>query len=171
MAGRASEYRGYCIRNKISRMALNFMRIDGKVSAGMQKSVDSLNDGTDVGFGASTADSRPARFLGQLLGQVNRHHQDWDLREQIRDLLGHVEAIQIGHLEVEQNHVRRILLYPLQGFASGSGLVADMPGGLLLEEIAQIVSNRRIVVNYENANQVPRLPEQMINLAACTTSF
>jgi hypothetical protein len=68
-------------------------------------------------------------------------------------LPGNVEPVQVWHLEIQQNHVRRILLDPLQRFSSGPRLGANLPGGLLLEKSPKIVANRRVVVYYKNSNQ------------------
>jgi hypothetical protein len=42
-------------------------------------------------------------------------------------------------LEIQQNHVRAILLYPLEGFFSGPRLGANLPSASLLEQSPKIV--------------------------------
>ena len=113
----------------------------------MQQGIHCLNDGPDIRFGTSAAYARPARFLGQLFRQMNRDHEDRNLGKKFRDLTGHVKAVEIWHLKVEQNHIGRILFHPLQGFSSRSGLIAHLPGTLLLEESTKIVADRRIVIH------------------------
>jgi hypothetical protein len=61
-------------------------------------------------------------------------------------------------LKIQQNHIRRIFLYPLQGFSSGSSFIADLPGILLLKESTEIIPDRRVIVDYQNANQAGRPP-------------
>ncbi len=119
----------------------------------MQQGVDCLDDGTHIGFRASSADPRLAGLLGQLFGQMNGNHQNRNLRKKSGDLPGDVESVQIGHLKVQQDHVRRILFHPLKRFFSGASFVANLPGALLLEESPQIMPDRRVVVDYKNSNQ------------------
>jgi hypothetical protein len=59
----------------------------------------------------------------------------------------------IWHLEIQQNHVRRILLNPLKSFASGPRLCADLPCASLLEKSPKIVPDCRVVVYNEYSNQ------------------
>jgi hypothetical protein len=122
----------------------------------VQQRVDGLDNGANVGLGAGSPNSDPPRFFGQLPGEMNRDHQDGNLGKKPINLPRDVETIQVWHLEVEQNHVRGILLHPLNCFPSRSSLVANLPSTLLFEESAQVVSDRRIVVYNKNANQSAR---------------
>src|ERR1700693_2861978 len=89
---------------------------------------------------------------------MNGNHQDGNFGEKPGDLPGNLQSVQIGHLEIQQNHVRRITLDPLQCFSSGSSLVAYLPGALLLEKSPKIVPDRRVIVYDKNSNQaVPLL--------------
>ena len=100
----------------------------------VQERVDGLDDGADIGLRAGSADAHPAGLLGQLFGQMNGDHQDGNFRKKLGNLPGNVKSIQIRHLEIQQNHVRRIFLHPLKRFSSGASLVADLPSALLLEQ-------------------------------------
>src|ERR1700752_4925744 len=84
---------------------------------------------------------------------MNRDHEDWDVRKKTRDLPGHIKSVQIRHLKVQQNHVRRILGYSLNSLATSPRFVADLPAALLFQERAQVVAYRRIVVYHKNSNQ------------------
>jgi phosphoribosylformylglycinamidine (FGAM) synthase-like enzyme len=84
---------------------------------------------------------------------MNGNHQDGNFGEKSSDLPGYLESVEIGHLEIQQNHVGRVTLDPLQRLSSGSSLVADLPGALLLEESPKIVPDRRVVVYNKNSNQ------------------
>jgi len=68
-------------------------------------------------------------------------------------------------LEIQQNHVRRILLDPLESFFSAPRLCANLPSALLLEESPQIVPDCRVVVYYENSNQsaLPRATSKRLS--------
>src|ERR1035438_5496685 len=84
---------------------------------------------------------------------MNGNHQDGNFREKSVDPPGDVESVQIRHLEIQQDHVRRIVFHALQRFSSVSSLVANLPGALLLEQSPQVVPNRRVVVYHKNSNQ------------------
>jgi hypothetical protein len=45
------------------------------------------------------------------------------------------------------------LLHALERFSTGAGLAAHLPGALLLEDGAQIVPNRGIVIDHQNSSQ------------------
>jgi len=100
----------------------------------VQEGIDGLDDGTDVGFCASSPNADFAGLLGQLPGEMDGDHEDWDFREKLGNLPGYVKSVLIGHLEIEQNHVRGISFYALKRFSAGPRLVADLPGALLLEQ-------------------------------------
>jgi hypothetical protein len=100
----------------------------------MQKRIDCLDDRAHIGFRAGSPDARSAGLLGQLFGQVNGDHEDRDFGKKLCNLPSYVKSIQIRHLKVQQNHVRRIFLYALKCFSTGPSLVADLPSALLLEQ-------------------------------------
>lgn len=89
---------------------------------------------------------------------MNGNHQYGDVREKPSDLPRDVEPVQIRHLEVQQDHVRRILFHPLKRFSPSPRLVANLPAALLLEESPKIVPDRRVVVYYKNSNQAAPFP-------------
>lgn len=133
----------------------------------MQQCVHCFDDRADIRFGAGSANPHSPGLFGELFGKMNGNHQDGNSRTESRNLPRNVKPVQIRHLEIQQNHVRRILLYPLYCFSSRSSLVANLPGALLFEESAKIVSDRRIIVYYKNTNQTA-LPSAVakISLAA-----
>jgi hypothetical protein len=63
---------------------------------------------------------------------MNGNHQDGNFGEESSDLPGDFESVQIRHLEVQQDHVRRVISNSLQRFPAGASLVADLPCALLL---------------------------------------
>ena len=132
----------------------------------MQQRIHGFDDGADVRFRACTSDPSPASFLRQLFGEMNGDQQDRYLGKKPRDLPGNVEPVQIRHLKVQQNHIGRILLYRLQGLSSGSSFIADLPTTLLLEESAEIIPDRRVIVYYQNTNQAGRPSILSISMAS-----
>jgi hypothetical protein len=85
----------------------------GEITALVKEGVYSLDNGANVGFRADPADPHLSGLLGQLFREMNRDHEDGNLREELRDLPGNVNPVHIWHLEVEQDHIRRIFLNPL----------------------------------------------------------
>src|SRR2546423_1289793 len=83
---------------------------------------------------------------------MNGHHQNRDIGELPVDFPSDIEAVEVWHLKIEQNHVRWIFLDPFQRFPSGPGFVADLPGTLLLKQGPKIVPDRRVVVDHKNSN-------------------
>jgi hypothetical protein len=84
---------------------------------------------------------------------MDRHHKDWNFWKKLGDLPGNVQPVQIGHLKIEQNHVRRVLPHSLDCFSPGTGFVANLPGALLFEEGPEIVAYRRVVIYHQNSDQ------------------
>jgi hypothetical protein len=119
----------------------------------MQQRVHCLDNGANVRFRASSTNPDPAGLLGQLFRQVNGDHKDGNFRKTFRDAPGYIKPVEVRHLEIQQNHVRPILLYPLQGFSSGPSLIANSPGALLLEKSPKVMPDRRVVIDHENSNQ------------------
>ena len=128
MAGLYPEYRESCSRSgRISRHHLR------EIGSPIQERIHRLDDGTNVPFRTQPADAGLSGFIRQLSGDMNGDHEDGNLGEKLRDPAGNFNAVEIGHLEVEQDHIRRIFLNPLQGFRSGWSLGANPPGALLFE--------------------------------------
>src|SRR5712692_5147538 len=148
-------FNGRCSKNLGGFLAANGTGCR-EISFLVQECVHSLHNRTDVGLCTGSANPHPSGSLSQLFGEMNRDHEDWDVRKQLRDLLGDIEPVQIRHLEVEQNHVGEHFLYSLQRFPSCPCLVAHSPTALLLEDSAEIVSHRRVVVYHKNSNQAKR---------------
>ena len=78
----------------------------------MKEQVNSFDDGSDILLRAGTAHSGLTCGIRELSGEVQSDHQNGKLREHCRNLFGHINAIQIGHLVVKNDKVRR----PLQDF-------------------------------------------------------
>jgi len=75
----------------------------------MQEQVNSLDDGSDILLRAGTAHSGLPSGVRELSGKVQSDHQNGKLREHCRNLFGHINAIQIGHLIVKNDEIRRRL--------------------------------------------------------------
>ena len=84
-----------------------------EITALVKEGVHGLDNGADVGFRADPTDPHLSGLLSQLLREMNRDHKDGNLREELRHLPGNVNPVHIWHLEVEQDHIRRIFLNPL----------------------------------------------------------
>ena len=79
----------------------------------VKESVHGLDNGADVGFRADPTDPHLSGLLGQLVGEMDCDHEDGNFREEVRDLPGNVNPVYIWHLEVQQDHIRRMFLNPL----------------------------------------------------------
>jgi hypothetical protein len=69
------------------------------------------------------------------------------------NLSRNVEPVQIGHLEVQQDHIRPIIPNPFERLAAGPSLVANSPRTLLFKQASKIMAHYRIVICHENTNQ------------------
>lgn len=96
-----SEYSESCIPARGIVALLARGAYGWKVSFLVKKSIDSLNDGADICFGAGSFDADSPGSFGKLPGKMNRDHQNGDLRKQLGNLLSHIQAIDVGHLEVQ----------------------------------------------------------------------
>lgn len=85
----------------------------GEIASIVKQRVHGLDNGADVGFRADPTDPHLSSLLGQLVGEMNCDHQDGNFREEVRDLPGNVNPVYIRHLEVQQDHIRRMFLNPL----------------------------------------------------------
>ena len=130
----------------------------GEISPLAKDRIHGLNNGADVRFQADAADAHFSGLLGQLFREMNCDHQDRNFRKELRDLPGNVNPIQIGHLEVQQDHIGRMFLHPLYRFSSCRSFITDSPSALLFEEASKIVSYRRVVVYHKDSNQAGPLP-------------
>src|SRR5438270_13409460 len=83
---------------------------------------------------------------------MKRDHQNRNLREKFTNLLGDIYAIQVRHLIVQQNQIRRRLEHLVQSLGTSSRFAAHLPRGLLLKNGSQIMAYRRIVIDQQNAN-------------------
>jgi hypothetical protein len=141
----------------------------------VQKDIDCFNDGTDIRFRTSSPNSGSTSFIGQLPGKMNRHQQNGDFWKKLCDLPGYVKPIEVGHLKVQQNHIRRIFPNPLNGLSTGASFVTYLPGALLLEKPPKIVANRRVVVYHQNSHQAvfpsPRIASIMTPAGLLTYSY
>ena len=85
----------------------------GEIAPIVKDRVHGLDNGPDVGFRAYTPDSDLSGLLSQLVGEMNCDHQNGNFGKEVRNLPGHVNPVYIRHLEVQQDHVRRMFLNPL----------------------------------------------------------
>ena len=125
----------------------------GEIASTVKKRVYGLNNGADVRFRADATDTHLSGLLRQLVGEMNCDHQDGNFREEVRDLPGNVNPVYVRHLEVQQDHVRRMFLNPLERFTSCRSFVANPPGASLFEEASKIMPHRRVVIYHKNSNQ------------------
>ena len=80
-------------------------------------------------------------------------HQYGDVGEQFSNLAANVQPIQIGHLEVQYDDIRRIFLNPLQCFYASGDLRINPPASFQFQKASKIVAHRRIVICNQNPNQ------------------
>jgi hypothetical protein len=83
---------------------------------------------------------------------VQSYHENWEFRRTPPDFLGRVQAIHFGHLEIDDHHVRGGLLNLVYGFPTVGGFAADLPGILLLQQLAQAAPHKRVIVGDENSD-------------------
>jgi len=119
----------------------------------VQKDIYCLDYGANVLLRAGSAHTRLPSRIGQLTRQVQRHHQDRYFREHFGDLPREVDPVQIRHLVIKQDQVRRRFKYLVQSFCAGAGLSRHLPGLLLLQDGPQIAPDSGIIVDNENAGQ------------------
>ena len=112
----------------------------------LQERIHGSNDRTNVGFRAHAADSRLSGLFGQLLGEMNCDHQDGNFREKLENFPSRVNPVHVGHLKVQQDHIRGICPHSVECLVPRSSLATDSPGILLFEQAAQKVPNRRVVI-------------------------
>jgi len=80
---------------------------------------------------------------------MNGDHQNRNFGKQVRNLPATSNPFKSGIWNIQQNQCPRIFLNSLQGFSAGASLVANLPRALLLQQRAQIVTDRRVIVDYE----------------------
>ncbi len=120
----------------------------------MQHDVYRFDQRTDIGFRTSASNPRGSGFRRQLRRQMNRDHEDRKLGMPASDLTCHIYPVQIRHAEIQNHNIGRRTLDPGQRFFAGPRLSTDLPFLLLLENRTQVMANCRIVVHYENPNQL-----------------
>jgi hypothetical protein len=79
----------------------------------VKERVYGLDNRADVGFRADATDPDLSGFLSQLVGEMNCDHEDGNFRKELRNLPGNVNPVYIWHLEVQQDHIRRMFLNSL----------------------------------------------------------
>ena len=85
----------------------------GEIASMVKERVYGLDNGADIGLRADPTDPHLSSLLGQLVGEMDCDHEDGNFREEVRDLPGNVNPVHIRHLEVQQDHIRRMFLNPL----------------------------------------------------------
>jgi hypothetical protein len=91
-------------------------------------------------------------FLDQKLGVMHGENEDFGFRRKLTDLAGGFHAVEEGHTDVEDGHVRLELAGFLNGFATVGGLGANLPAVPGLQEGAEAGADNMMVIGYEDSN-------------------
>src|SRR5208282_1887596 len=83
---------------------------------------------------------------------MNSNHQYGNIGKFLPNLSGNVDPVQVWHLEIQQDYIRRVFHDSFQRFATGSGFSAHSPRALQLQDAAEVMSNSRVIICYENTN-------------------
>lgn len=85
---------------------------------------NSLDHALNVRLGTDSANAHLPCFLGKLGRMMQRNHEDRGARRAQCDLLGRIESIHPGHLEVQHDDIKLILVelryrfFPVGSFAT-----------------------------------------------------
>src|SRR5581483_6821396 len=84
----------------------------------------------------------------------DRQHQDLDVRQEVADLAGRLDAGALGHPDIHQDHVRHELLGLLDGLDAVRGLADELEVVLLIQDHLQAATEQRVVVGDHDAQLV-----------------
>jgi hypothetical protein len=135
---------------RASRLRLGAVagRKNRKVSLIVQQDLDGFDNRTDVLLCASPADAGLTSSFRQLIGKMKCHHKNGNLREELGNLPGDIDSVQIRHLIIQQDQIGgRRLQNLLKGLGASSSLGAYPPRFLLLQDRAQIAPNCGIIID------------------------
>ena len=81
----------------------------------------------------------------------------------------HPEAVEAGHLDVEQDQIRLLLGDGLDGLEAVAALADDLDVGLVLESVAHPLARERLVVHDQGPDFHPAPPTIFCNVAVADT--
>src|SRR2546422_5151827 len=84
-----------------------------------------------------------------LLERGDKHDRRWTLFVRGR---GHGEAVEVGHLDIQEDQIRRAAPEQLHGVAAARAFVDARDAADLLQHAAQAAPRRRFVVNDDRAH-------------------
>ena len=85
------------------------------------------------------------------------------------DAREHAEAVEAGHLDVEQHEIRLLLGDGLDGLEAVAALADDLDVGLVLESVAHPLARERLVVHDQGPDFHPAPPTIFCNVAVADT--
>jgi len=91
-------------------------------------------------------------FLDQEFGVMHGEYEDFGFRGKLADLAGGFHAVEEGHADVEDGHVRLELTGFFNGFTPVGGLGANLPTVPGLQEGAEAGADNVMVIGYEDSN-------------------
>jgi hypothetical protein len=91
-------------------------------------------------------------FLNQEFGVMHSENKDFRFRGKLTDLARGFHAVEEGHADVEDGHVRLELTGFLNGFATVGSLGANLPTVPGLQEGAEAGADDMMVIGYEDSN-------------------
>jgi hypothetical protein len=91
-------------------------------------------------------------FLDQEFGVMHGENEDLRFRGKLADLAGGFHAVEEGHADVEDGHVRLELTGFLNGFTPVGSLGANLPAVPGLQEGAEAGADNVMVIGYEDSN-------------------
>jgi hypothetical protein len=98
-----------------------------EVRLSFQKCFNGLSDASHVGFGAETFDSGTHRFIGELPGRKNSHHQNYRTCALGQYQTRRSQPVEHGHVEIHDRQMRIggfVLLNPVTTI---NGFAANLP--------------------------------------------
>ena len=98
------------------------------------------------------------RLLDKRFGSVHGQHQDPHFRICLENLRGRIQAIQLGHANVEDHDLRTKRSGFLNGFPSVTGLTHYLPIRLRFQKSAQAPTHDRVIVRDQNRNCLHAAP-------------
>jgi hypothetical protein len=91
-------------------------------------------------------------FLNQEFGVMHSENKDFRFRGKLADLARGFHAVEEGHTDVEDGHVRLELTGFLNSFATVGSFGANLPAVPGLQEGAEVGADNMMVIGYEDSN-------------------
>jgi len=113
-------------------------------------------DGFEEHFGGivfvqEPTDAEGERFFGQHFRIMHRLHEDQGLGEEGEDFPGGVQAVELGHHEIQNDQMRFELFTQLDCLPTILGFPAHLPVGARLQHGSKAFSNQAVIVGDEDA--------------------